>query len=131
MEIDYSKVTINDLNACTLFLNNVTDAKIASVTNTTMSNSSSSVNVANINEDVIVIDKFGLFTVENFKPNFANFSITLSQSEAILYLNDVPSKFKYQVNKVKLDNKVTKNPLNASSTNIIKVNGDYSTITIK
>lgn len=131
LEIDYSKVTINDLNACTLFLNNVTDAKIASVTNTTMSNNSSSVNVANINEDVIVIDKFGLFTVENFKPNFANFSITLSQSEAILYLNDVPSKFKYQVNKVKLDNKAAKNPLNASTTNIIKVNGDYSTITIK
>jgi hypothetical protein len=48
-----------------------------------------------------------------------------------LYLNDVPSKFKYQVNKVKLDNKAAKNPLNASSTNIIKVNGDYSTITIK
>ena len=96
-----------------------------------MSNNSSNVNVANINEDEIVIDKFGLFTVENFKPNFANFSITLSQSEAILYLNDVPSKFKYQVNKVKLDNKATKNLLNASSTNVIKVNGDYSTISIK
>ncbi|WP_334057719.1 hypothetical protein [Polaribacter sp. P097] len=131
LAIDYSKVTINDLNACTLFLNNVTDAKIASVTNTTLSNNSSSVNVANVNEDVIVTDKFGLFTVENFNPNFGNFIINLSQSEAILLLKDVPSKFKYGVNKVKLNNKATKNPLNATSTNFIKVNGEYSTITIK
>ena len=131
LAIDYSKVTINDLNACTLFLNNVTDAKIASVTNTTLSNNSSSVNVANVNEDVIVTDKFGLFTVENFNPNFGNFIINLSQSEAILLLKDVPSKFKYGVNRVKLNNKATKNPLNTTTTNFIKVNGEYSTITIK
>ena len=45
LTIDYSKVSINDLNGCTLFLNNVTDAKIASVTNTTMINNSSGLNI--------------------------------------------------------------------------------------
>ena len=51
LTVDYSPVNINTLNACTLFLNNVTDAKIASVTNTSLSNNSSGVNIIKINEN--------------------------------------------------------------------------------
>ncbi|WP_299049498.1 hypothetical protein [uncultured Polaribacter sp.] len=132
LTIDYSKVDINHLNACTLFLNNVTDAKIASVTNTTMSNNSSGVRVFKINQNVNLSDKFGELTIDNFHPNFGEFVLNLSQSNATIILGDVFSNYKYQVNRVKLDNQRTKNIKNNSPTNnLIRVNGDYSTIVIK
>ncbi len=132
LTIDYSPVTINDLNACTLFLNNVTDAKIASVTNTTMNNNSSGVKIYKINENVTISDKFGELRIDSFNPNFGKFILNLSQSEATLLLGNIPSKFKYQVNRVKLDNKVAGKSNNSNTTkNLIQVNGGYSTITIK
>jgi hypothetical protein len=132
LTIDYSPVTINDLNACTLFLNNVTDAKIASATNTTMNNNSSGVKIYKINENVTISDKFGELRIDSFNPNFGKFILNLSQSEATLLLGNIPSKFKYQVNRVKLDNKVAGKSNNSNTTkNLIQVNGDYSTIIIK
>lgn len=132
LTVDYSKVNINDLNACTLFLNNVTDAKIASVTNTSLSNNSSRVNIIRINENVNLSDKFGELTIDSFKTNFGELVINLSQSDATITLGSVSSKFKYQVNRVKLDNKrAGKSNSDASTKNVIKVNGDYSSIVIK
>lgn len=132
LTIDYSPVTINDLNACTLFLNNVTDAKIASVTNTVLNNNSSKIHVLKINENVNLSDKFGELRIDSFNPNFGKFILNLSQSDATLLLGNIPSKFKYQVNRVKLDNKVAGKSNNSNTTkNLIQVNGDYSTIIIK
>ncbi|KGL64038.1 hypothetical protein [Polaribacter sp. Hel1_85] len=132
LTIDYSKVSIADLNGCTLFLNNVTDAKIASVTNTKMSNNSSGVKIALINENVNLSNKFGELTVEKFNPRFGEFILNLSHSDAKLILGNTNSAFKYKVNSVKLDNKraafLNKNN---SENNIIKVNGDYSQIIIQ
>jgi hypothetical protein len=132
LTIDYSPVTINDLNACTLFLNNVTDAKIASVTNTTLSNNSSGVHVLKINQNVNLSDKFGELTIDSFHPNFGEFILNLSQSDATLILGDVATKYKYQVNRVKMDNQNIKKSIKSTSTkNLIKVTGDYSSIVIK
>jgi hypothetical protein len=132
LTIDYSPVTINDLNACTLFLNNVSDAKIASVTNTTMSNNSSGVKIIKINENVNVTDKFGELRIESFNPNFGEFLLNLSQSNATIILGDVASKFKYQVNKVSLNNKrATKSNANSSTKNLITFKGDYSSIVVE
>ncbi|WP_435416341.1 hypothetical protein [Polaribacter aestuariivivens] len=132
LTIDYSPVNINSLNACTLFLNNVTDAKIASVTNTIMKNNSSEVEIIKINNDVNFSDKFGKITVGSFNPNFGEFILNLSNSEAILNFGEVHSKFKYQVNKVKLNNERLKNFKNdTKTTNLLKVNGEYSSIVIK
>ncbi|QTD38272.1 hypothetical protein JL193_02930 [Polaribacter batillariae] len=132
LTINYSPVNINSLNACTLFLNNVTDAKIASVTNTTISNNSSDVKIIKINNDVNFSDKFGKITVSSFNPNFGEFTLNLSNSEAILNFGEVHSKFKYQVNKVKLNNERVKNLKNNTKTiNLLKVNGEYSSIVIK
>ena len=131
LTIDYSPVNINNLNACTLFLNNVTDAKIASVTNTTMNNNSSGVHVVKVNNNVSLSNKFGELSIDSFHPNFGEFNLNLSQSDAIIILDKVPSKFKYHVNKVKLKNTQAQK-VNASSTkNVIIVTADYSTITIK
>lgn len=147
LTIDYSPVTINDLNACTLFLNNVTDAKIASVTNTTMNNNSSGVNILRINQNVNLSDKFGELTIDSFHPNFCDFVLELSQSNAIIILGDVKTNFDYDINTSKLDNKSTLDFMNkivknyeisTKSTiinndvkNNIKLSADYSTIIVK
>ncbi len=132
LTLDYSKVNINDLNACTLFLNNVTDAKIASVTNTSLSNNSSGVKILKINKNVNLSDKFGELTIDSFNPNFGEFVLNLSQSNATIVLGNVPCKFEYNVNRVKLDNKRTgKSNANSSTKNLIKVKGDYSSVVIK
>ena len=131
LTIDYSPVKINDLNACTLFLNNVTDAKIASVTNTTMNNNSSGVHVNKINKNVTLCDKFGELTIHSFHPNFGEFVLNLSQSNATIILDDVPSKFQYEVNRVKIDNSKKALAKKVSSENICKITGEYSNIIIK
>ncbi|WP_405566349.1 hypothetical protein [Polaribacter sp. Asnod6-C07] len=131
LTIDYSPVNINNLNACTLFLNNVTDAKIASVTNTTMNNNSSGVHVVKVNNNVSLSNKFGELMIDSFHPNFGEFLLNLSQSNATIILGNVPSKFKYEVNKVKLDNKQVTKPITKVTNNLIKVTGDYSSIVIE
>lgn len=132
LTVDYSKLNINDLNACTLFLNNVTDAKIASVTNTRMSNNSSGVRILKINENVILSNKFGELAIHSFNPNFGEFTLQLSQSEATIMLGNVSCNFIYNVNNVKLDNqREGKHTSNTSTKNLIEVNGDYSSVVIK
>ena len=147
LTVDYSKVNINDLNACTLFLNNVTDAKIASVTNTSLSNNSSRVHIVKINENVNLSDKFGKLIIDSFNPNFGKFVLNLSQSDATIVLGNVKTNFDYDVKKSKLDNKssleflnnVIKNyevstkstVTNSKTKNNLKLIANYSSIVIK
>ena len=132
LTIDYSKVTINDLNGCNLFLNNVRDAKISSVTNTTLSNNSSDLNIDVIDKNVNLSDKFGELTIKSFTPYFSKFILNVSNTDATLILGKTNSKFNYQINKVQLDNKrETALNKNKSGNNNIEVNGEYSTIIIK
>ena len=147
LTIDYSKVSINDLNGCTLFLNNVTDANIASVTNTTLSNNSSGLNINIINENVNLSDKFGELTINSFNPNFGKFVLNLSNSDASILLGDVKTSFIYNINTSKLDNKTsfgvinkviktneistTSNISNENTKNKFELNAEYSTIIIK
>jgi hypothetical protein len=132
LSIDYSKVSINDLKGCTLSLNNVTDAKIASVTNATMNNNSSGIHILKINNDVKIYDEFGDLTIEDFNPKFGEFILNLSHTNATLNLVNTNCGFKYNVNNVKLENKraalLKENNIN---NNIINVNGDYSNLIIK
>ena len=132
LTIDYSPVKIKDLNACSLFLNNVTDAKIASVTNTNLSSNSSGVKIIKLNDNVTLSNKFGELTINSFNPNFGELVLNLSQSDAKIILGDVKSKFKYHVNRVKIDNKRAKNTKEDDvSKNLISVHGDYSQLVIE
>ena len=132
LTVNYSPVIINNLNACTLFLNNVTDAKIASVTNTNLSNNSSGVNIVRINENVNLSDKFGELTIESFNPSFGEFVINLSHSDAKLFFGTTKTNFKYNVNRIELNNKrVAEITKNAPKNNIVKVSGEYSSLIIK
>ncbi|WP_158009589.1 hypothetical protein [Tenacibaculum todarodis] len=132
LNISYSPVTIADLNACTLFLNNVTDAKIASVTNSKVNTSSSGLIIENIDKNVSLKNEFGELTIDNFQSNFGEFNITLMNSEAILNLGKTKTNFKYQTNKIKLDNKrVNTITRNAPKDNVINVFGGFSSLVIK
>ncbi|SDR83801.1 hypothetical protein SAMN05216503_1109 [Polaribacter sp. KT25b] len=109
LTIDYSKVLINNLNKSNLFLNNVTDAKITSVTNTTLSNNSSSLKIMNVNENVKIIDRFGELTIENIKPKYETFKLTLDNSEAKLNLSVANSKLKLSASNIIIPEKTTTN----------------------
>ena len=153
LTIDYSNVKIQDLNACTLFLNNVTDAKIASVTNTKMTNNSSGVKIININENVKLSNKFSEISIEKFKPIFGNFSINLSHSEVKLPLENLDTNLEIETIKSKFlysnknDNNIFSNILyklieaensinneklllGKKTGNLIKITANYSTISI-
>jgi len=95
LTIDYSPVTINDLNACTLFLNNVTDAKIASVTNTSLNTNSSGIFINLVNDNVAINGKFGDLEVLNFSPSFTAFNLNLDASSAILNFKKIKDKLNF------------------------------------
>jgi hypothetical protein len=132
LTIDYSKVSINDLKGCTLSLNNVTDAKIASVTNATMNNNSSGIHILKLNKNVKISDEFGDLTIEDFNSKFGEFILNLSHSNATLNLVNSNSDFKYNVNNTKVDNNRAEF-LNKNNTNnnLIIINSDYSNLLIK
>lgn len=146
LTINYSPVTINDLNACNLFLNNVTDAKIASVTNSKMHTNSSKVAIENIHKNVTIDTKFGELILRKIHPDFEKFSLLLNYANAQLYLNNLNQKLFYDANsntsyftynsakKMNLLKENTKD-LNGNFTikttnNAFIVNGKYSQITI-
>lgn len=95
LTIDYSLVTINDLNACTLFLNNVTDAKLASVTNTSLNTNSSGIFINLVNDNVAIKGKFGDLEVLNFSPTFTAFNLNLDASSAILNFKNIKDKLNF------------------------------------
>ena len=69
--------------------------------------------------------------IESFSPSFGEFILNLSQSNATINLGNVSSKFKYNVNRIKLNNnRVGLLKKAAASKNLISVKGDYSTLVI-
>lgn len=94
LKIDYAPVDINTLNACTLFLNNVTDAKLASVTNTVLNSNSSGLKINNVNNNVDLTSKFGELNVLKITPDFKTFKLLLNYSTAKLPLLKVNSNYK-------------------------------------
>ena len=97
LTIDYAPVNINALDACTLFLNNVTDAKIASVTNSKISNNSSGVSILTIKENVAINSKFGELTIEKIIPNYQSFNMFLDYTDTTIHLSNIPKSFVYDV----------------------------------
>jgi len=107
LAIDYSKVSIKDLNGCTVLLNNVSDAKITSVTITTVSNNSSGLNISIINENVNLSDKFEELTTNIFNTNFEKYVLNLEYLDATIILSDVKTSFAYTIKASKLDKKTS------------------------
>ncbi|MGG6230826.1 hypothetical protein [Tenacibaculum sp. SDUM215027] len=135
LNISYSPVNISSLNACTLFLNNVTDAQLASVTNTTVNSNSSGLVVSNVYSNVEVNNKFGNLTITKVHPSHNNLKVFLSYSDAGVDLTGVNKKFDIQSDKVKelKDGSIEYNGefILISNDKEIEIDGKYSQLKIK
>lgn len=116
LTVSYSTVTINSLNACTLFLNNVTDAQLASVTNATVNSNSSGVVVNNVYNDVEVTNKFGNLTITKVHPNPNSFKVFLNYSDATVNLSELKGKLDFKVS----------NEIRNSKNGSVEYNGDFT-----
>ncbi|CAM1362137.1 conserved exported hypothetical protein [Tenacibaculum litoreum] len=135
LNISFSPVNINSLNACTLFLNNVTDAQLASVTNTTVNSNSSGLVVSNVYSNVEVNNKFGNLTITKIHPSHDNLKVFLSYSDAGVDLAGINKKFNIQSDKVKKlkDGSVEYNGefILISNDKKIEIDGKYSQLKVK
>ncbi|CAM1341532.1 hypothetical protein [Tenacibaculum aestuarii] len=116
LTVSFSPVTINSLNACTLFLNNVTDAQLASVTNATVNSNSSGVVVNNVYNDVEVTNKFGNLTIAKVHPNPNSFKVFLNYSDATVNLSELKDKLDFKVS----------NEIRNSKNGSVEYNGDFT-----
>lgn len=82
LNIFSSPVTIKKINDCTLFLNNVQNAEIHTISNLNLTSNSSTVKISNVRNNTEVSDKFGNLDIKNIAPNFRNFTIDLNSSVA-------------------------------------------------
>ena len=97
LNISYSPVIINSLNTTDLFLNNVTDAHIASVANTKISSTSSEVVLVNVYKDVEVNSKFGGLKINKIHPNYHTFKVDLNSSEALINIANINKKLAHVI----------------------------------
>lgn len=97
LSINYSPVAINQLNGSTLFLNNVTDAKIASVTNTKISNNSSGVVIGKVNSNTDISNKFGELEIVDISANYKNFNLLLDYTNTVINLSNISKKMSYDI----------------------------------
>ena len=97
LNVSFSPVTIESLNACTLFLNNVTDAKLVSVTNTKLDTNSSEVTINNINKNVEVTNRFGELNILQVSPTFNKLKVLLNSSSATVNLSKVKDELVYSI----------------------------------
>lgn len=82
LNIYYAPVTIRTVNKSDLSLHNVTDATIASVTNTSLSSSSGELKIDEVFSDVNLESSFGELTVKALPVSAKNFNVVLKQSDA-------------------------------------------------
>ena len=136
LNVSYSPVTINSLNACTLFLNNVTDAHVASVANTVLNTNSSGVIVDNVYNNVEVINKFGELTIRKIHSNHNNLKVFLNYSSAGINSLEIGGDLKFDVNdKMRTlkngDIKFNGDFIITSKNKKVEIKGKYSQLTLK
>ena len=139
LTINYSPVSINNLSKSNLFLNNVIYAKIASITNTKLSNNSSGVNIVKVNQNVEISDRFGELIIQNVISNYQTFTLMLDNSEAELNVSNLKSKLNFSATSLEVSNKHINNKkatifngfINASNNNnTINIEGKHSKLKI-
>ncbi len=118
LNVSFSPVIINSLNACTLFLNNVTDAQVASVANTTLNSNSSRLTVDAIFKDVEISNKFGELTINKIAPNCNSLKILLNYSDAGINSLGINNKLNFD----------SSGNMKTSKNGDIKFNGNFTVV---
>ncbi|CAM1371556.1 conserved exported hypothetical protein [Tenacibaculum litopenaei] len=95
LDVSFAPVSIESLNACSLFLNNVTDAKIASVTNAQINGRSSRIEVLNLADNVALFNDFGELNVLKIQPTATDVVIGLKFGEATIAITGLQKEIEY------------------------------------
>ncbi len=103
LNISFSPVNINSLNACTLFLNNVTDAHVASVANTTLNANSSELTVDTILDNVKVNSEFGELLINKIDTDFNTLMVFLNYSNGEIKVSNLDTTIDVSNKKGKFD----------------------------
>ena len=98
LKVYYSKVLISDLSGSTLQLTNVTDASIASVTNTQINTTSGDLHVDEVFNNVVITSSFGEVAIAKLNVNYSPFKLILKQSEGSVNLQGVGAKLIFDKN---------------------------------
>lgn len=95
LNIYYTPVHIKSIDASNIYLNNVTDADIASVTQTVLNAKASDVIIRNIQKNVNVSMNFGQLDVGNITKDFQKLKIYLNYTNAVINLDALQSDIVY------------------------------------
>ena len=136
LKIYYAPVTVDVLTASTISLNNITDATIASVINSTLTSNSSGLTIKKLNNDVTVSSKFGELLISEVVAGLQNFKLDLNFSDATIDLKKLKEKLQVlQADNVKTNKSISKNfTLNGRfslKNSSVDIKGNQSKITIK
>ncbi|MFQ3296591.1 MAG: hypothetical protein ACI9WV_000507 [Patiriisocius sp.] len=131
LTVAYAPTIINSLNACTLFLNNVTAAKIASVANTRLFHNYSDVKIRQVNKNVSITNKFGNLIIESLITNYIKFNLDLNSSEASINLTKIKRKLNFEAATVFLPNDGLNETKSTIFIGFIKANNINRTINIE
>lgn len=136
LKIYYAPVNVDVLTASTLSLNNITDATIASVMNTTLTSNSSGLTINKLDNNVDVTSKFGELLISEVVSGLKNFKLNLNFSDATLNLKNLKESLKIlKADTVNSNKNASKNfTLNGNfslKNNNVVIKGNQSEITIK
>ena len=144
LDIYYAPVKVAVLKGSTVTLNNITDASITSVINTTLHSNSSGLKIDDVFENVNLSSKYGELLVKNIAKNF---KLSLDYSNADINIKNVKKVLNYNIgdkspmhlNKPSMKfniNDSSKKDINGSfliqsSDKSIVIKGKYSQITVR
>ena len=136
LKIYFAPVMVDVLNSGTISLNNITDATIASVINSTLTSNSSGLTIKKLNNDVTVSSKFGELLISEVVAGLQNFKLDLNFSDATIDLKNLKEKLQIlQADKVKTNKTISKDfTLNGKfylKNSSVDIKGNQSKITIK
>jgi hypothetical protein len=124
LKVYYAPVDITTLQSANLSLHNVTDASIASVTNTTLFSSSGELKINTIFSNVNLESSFGELSIEKFDASIADFKLVLNQSDATINLTGLKKHLNFESDDVTVSTLGTKE----KSKDGIKMTGKFSVI---
>ncbi len=139
LHVSFSPVVISNVVNSNLTLHNVTDAKIASVTNSHVYSNSGSLEIAEISDGTVLETEFGDLTILKTNPSLKKLQVSLKQSDATINLLELKDKLiiktldthsKLITNKNKNQTDITGNFSMKTANGIVSIIGRYSDLQV-
>jgi hypothetical protein len=140
LNIRSAPVQIRTVTNTKLNLKNVTDAKIASVTNSSITADSGGLEIKEAQSGTFIEASFGEVKIDKFPSDLKNFIMKLNQSDASINMGDFPYKLQFKASKTSTYDKSSKGgqrmvlsgTFEASTKGEeLNIKGKYSELTVK